>query len=189
MSYICLPQTRFIFQAYQLVPIRKEDIYKIKEWRNAQMDILRQKSPLRDEDQARYYRGVIEPGFREANPRQILFSFLKGESCIGYGGLTNIDWETRRGEMSFLLDTDRITGESLYQYDFTAYLTLLKQVTFKTLEFHRLFTETYDIRPLHIGVLEKNGFRYEGRMKHHVFIDGRYVDSLLHGCLKGYENV
>jgi hypothetical protein len=50
-----------------------------------------------------------------------------------------------------------------------------------------LFTETYDIRPLHISIIESAGFLREGVMHHHVRIDGHPVDSLIHGCLHSYE--
>ncbi|MNC80618.1 hypothetical protein D3C75_1334820 [compost metagenome] len=62
----------------------------------------------------------------------------------------------------------------------------MKKVTFDTLQFNRLFTETFDIRPLHISILEKCGFQYEGRMKQHAYVAGALVDSILHGYLKEF---
>ena len=93
-DYKCLTCNKFRINDYQLIPLREEDIYKIKNWRNEQMDILRQKKVLTDADQEKYFKEYILPTFSEENPRMILFSFL-GESdrLIGYGGLTNVDWE------------------------------------------------------------------------------------------------
>jgi RimJ/RimL family protein N-acetyltransferase/predicted ATP-grasp superfamily ATP-dependent carboligase len=188
MNYKCLKYNHYTAGDYSLVPLREEDIYLIKKWRNEQIDVLRQKKPLTDKDQKLYYENFIYPTFLENEPKQILFSFLKEKSCIGYGGLTNIDWQSKRVELSFLVDTSRIKNELIYGEDFTAYLNLIKQVVFDDLDFNRIFSETYDIRPFHISVHEKNGFRFEGRMKEHNLIGNAYYDSLLHGFLKSdYE--
>ena len=185
--YKCLLNNEFGINGYRLTPFREEDIYSIKEWRNEQMNVLRQKRTLTDADQAKYYKEQVLPTFYLDNPKMLLFSFLKENSgLIGYGGLTNMDWECKRAEMSFLVDTKRSSDDSVYREDLTSFVSMIKKITFEELKFNRLFTETYDIRPLHISILEENDMLYEGRMKEHVVIDGRYVDSLLHGCLKSY---
>lgn len=171
-------------EGFSLVPLRYEDIFQIKKWRNDQMDILRQKRELTDEDQQQYYENIVVPQFQVEFPNQFLFSYLSGSESIGYGGLTNIDWESRRAEVSFLMNTERIRDRKIYQQDFRNFLHLLKIMAFKDLNFHRLFTETYDCRPWHVQVLEENGFIFEGRMKDHVQINSEWMDSLIHGCLK-----
>ena len=189
MKYLCLPFDSYSFEQYSLVTIREEDLLIIKDWRNKQIDVLRQKAPLTDEDQMVYYHQVIKPSFTQESPSLILFSYLLKNQCIGYGGLTNIDWEVPRAEISFLMNPERINDTSLYQKEFTVFLKLLKKAAFEDLGMNRLFTETYDIRPTHIATLELNGFKREGRMKNHVMAQGRLVDSLIHGCLKGCYHV
>lgn len=184
MSYQCLAQAVVHSLPYSIEALRIEDIFLIKKWRNEQMDVLRQKSMLTDEGQKRYYSEVVQPGFKEEQPKMILFSYLRMGSCIGYGGLTNIDWEAGRAEISFLVDTERTKDAQVYEDDFVAFLTLMKKVAFQDLHFNRLFTETFDIRPAHIAVLEKCGFIREGRMRKHARVGQYLVDSLIHGCLK-----
>lgn len=184
MDYKVLKNNRFEYSEYAVVPYRKDDRLKIMKWRNQQMDVLRQKSTLTEKDQDNYYQNHVEPSFLQDQPKIILFSFLQNDECIGYGGLTNIDWESKRIELSFLVATDRAKDEEIYRNDFSAFITLMKKVVFEDLEFNRIFTETFDIRPLHINILETNGFQLEGRMKQHVFISGAYTDSLIHGFLK-----
>ena len=169
---------------YQLIPLREQDIFDIKTWRNAQMDVLRQNHELTNEEQLQYFHEVIKPTFTEQKPNQMIFSFLLEEICIGYGGLTNIDWKSKRAELSFLLNPARVANNVVYEKDFSTFLTLIKRLAFEELQFHRIFTETYDIRPLHIAVLEKNGFVMEGRIRQHVLIGSQMVDSLLHGFIK-----
>ncbi|MEX2230701.1 MAG: GNAT family N-acetyltransferase [Cyclobacteriaceae bacterium] len=185
-AYNCLPMQVFKYGLYEVQPYRFQDLFKIKEWRNSQIDVLRQKKVLTDEDQIAYYQKIIEPSFKETHPRIILFSFLFDSELIGYGGLTNCSWEDKRSELSFLVSTIRATEEELYKNDFSAFIHLMTQVNFEILQFNRLFTETFDIRPLHITTLEKNGFVREGVMKEHVIIGGRSVDSVIHGLLRSY---
>jgi RimJ/RimL family protein N-acetyltransferase len=171
---------------YRLIPLREQDIFNIKEWRNSQLDILRQNHLMTDEEQENYYKNRIKPTFSDPAPEQILFSLLLKNQCIGYGGITNIDWDSKRGELSFLLNPASTADSSLYEKEFSIFITLIKKMAFQGLQLNRIFTETYDIRPFHIAILEKNGFVFEGRLHQHVLIDGRFVDSLIHGFLNEY---
>jgi RimJ/RimL family protein N-acetyltransferase len=189
MGYRIIPHSAYHSNGYEICAIREQDIYDIKNWRNDQMDVLRQTRKLTDEDQVRYYRTHVIPTFQEYQPDKILFSFCFDQQCIGYGGLTNIDWSSHRAEVSFLMDTKRVGDHLQYSIDFGTFLQLLQQVSLRDLCFNRLFTETYDIRPWHIQVLEENNFRYEGRLLQHVKIGDQYIDSILHGCLKEYCDV
>lgn len=183
MNYSILVNNRFQDKSYELLSLRREDIYSIKAWRNAQMKVLRQKRVLTDGDQKKYYDTVIAPSYTEPEPEQILFSYLQASECIGYGGLVNVAWEDRRAEVSFLLNPQLTQDDSQYQLLFSIFLKMLKSCAFEVLKFNRLFTETFDLRPTHITTLEENGFIFEGRLKGHVLIEGACVDSLIHGCI------
>src|SRR5688500_7623395 len=100
--YIILKKDSYHFDDFSIETLRKQDIFKIKEWRNSQIDVLRQKVHLTNSDQENYYYQVVVPTFSQIQPKIVLFSFLKEGQCIGYGGLTNIDWEAKRFELSFL---------------------------------------------------------------------------------------
>jgi len=180
--------SEFADNEYTIVPIREIDMLEIAKWRNEQIDILRQNVILTDQDQKGYYDRHVVPSFSETKPKIILFSYLEHNMCIGYGGLTNIDWENKRAELSFLLETERAKNVQQYRRDFSYFLHLLKRVVFNELRFNRIFTETYDVRTDHILVLEENGFVLEGRLKQHVVIRGRFVDSLIHGCLREHNH-
>lgn len=182
MEYTCLKRQQFDDGHYCLIPLRHQDIFLIKEWRNAQIAILRQNAPLTDAAQEIYYRNVVAATFKEKHPQQILFSLLLDSQCIGYGALVHIDWSLKQAEVSFLVDTARANNPTTYKQDFSHFLKLIKDVAFNDLHFKRLYTETYDIRPLHISVLESQGFILEERLKNHVHKDGKTMDSLIHGC-------
>lgn len=182
-SYKCLKKQEHSLENYKLIPIRQSDMGLIKKWRNSQIDILRQSAPLTDKAQKKYYQEVLAPSFSEKHPHQILFSYFYGDTLIGYGGLVHIAWNSKRAEVSFLLDTDRANDEAQYKKDHSVFLQLIKEVSFNHLHFHRLFTETFDIRPIHIETIESQGFILEGKLREHVLIKDKYIDSLIHGCL------
>ena len=184
--YQCLKKQQFLLDNYELVPIRKEDIQKIKDWRNAQIEILRQEKPITEGEQIDYYNNVLKKIFYQKNPEQVLFSFLLQGKCIGYGGLVHINWNLKKGEISFLLDDKRIGNLEQYQMEFDIFLRLITDIAFNELKFNQIFTETFDIRPKHILTLEKFGFKFEKRNKEHILINGKYVDSLMHSF--GREN-
>lgn len=183
-TYRCLSKQGYQIDDYELIPIREEDIQFIRNWRNDQMDVLRQKHPITEKEQVNYYYNVIRKSFNQKNPEQILFSFLFKKKCIGYGGLVHIDWDPKRAEVSFLTETGRAKDQDLLQKDLRIFLKILFKVAFDGLKFNRLTTETFDIRPLIVKILEDSGFKQEGRLKDQVIIGGSYVNSLIHGFLR-----
>ena len=183
-TYRPLPQAEYRWHSYQLVPIRYEDREPIRTWRNAQLEVLRQAEPLTTEQQEAYFQRVVLPLFEQEQPGQLLFSLLHNNELIAYGGLVHLSWPDGRAEVSFLVDPTRAAEPATYRQDFQAHLRLLGEVAFEGLKFNRLFTETYDIRPAHVAILEEAGFRLEGRLRQHVQLKpGTFADSLMHGQL------
>lgn len=183
-GYAVWPNGEAAAGALRLRAIAREDLEPIRRWRNAQLDVLRQAAPLSDVDQQRYWDEVLAPEFDKPRPRQILVGAVEAGVLLAYGGLVHIDWPSARAEVSFLAPPETAADLPGYAALFADFLAALKQLAFEQLGFHRLFTETYDLRPHHVAVLEAAGFAPEGRMIDHVRIGGRFVDSLLHGCVK-----
>ena len=183
-TYRPLPPSEFCHEAYRLVPIRYDDREPIRAWRNAQLAVLRQAQPLTADQQEAYFQRVVLPLFEQEKPGQLLFSLLHHDELIAYGGLVHISWPDLRAEVSFLVDPTRAAEPATYRQDFLAHLRLLGQAAFEGLNFNRLFTETYDIRPAHVAILEEAGFRLEGRLRQHIQLaPGTFTDSLMHGQL------
>jgi RimJ/RimL family protein N-acetyltransferase len=181
-KFSCLEQNILQHDIYTLQPLQKSQMETIRIWRNEQMPILRQRHVLSAQDQENYYEGVLHPLFQQENPEQLLFAFLKGDTMIAYGGLTHLDWQAKKAELSILFGTERAGDSPEYRRDFYAYLTLLQRVL-KQIKFLRLWAETYDLRPYHLDVMEAFGFEFEGRLRQHNYIEGKLVDSILHGLL------
>ena len=186
-AYACLTKNCLRDGDRAIVPVQPEHIESIRQWRNTQLDALRQAEPISPQQQIDYYATHIWPSMTEPMPAQIVVSYLYRNVPIGYGGLVHIAWPDLRAEVSFLMDPERAADAAIYAADFRFYLGLIKRLAFDGLGFQRLFTETYDIRQLHMATLEQSGFIREGVMRQHVRIGGFPVDSIIHGCLKNYE--
>jgi len=177
-TYRCLQKQVYSKGDFKLVPIRHEDRYKIMEWRNEQMYHLRQSEPLTAEMQDAYFEDVVTDLFDQEHPNQILFSFLKEEECLGYGGLVHINWKDRNAELSFIMDT-RYEKKSFSKL-WTVYLKLVDKVAFQDVGLHKIFTYAFDLRPKLYQVLEGSGYQCEAKLTEHVFYDGMYTDVVIH---------
>ena len=173
-----LGQQTWQHNAYQIVPIRMEDRYKIMEWRNEQMYHLRQNKKLTKDDQDHYFEKVVYPLFELEQPEQLLFSYLQEDQCIGYGSLVHINWHDRNAEISFIVQT--ALEKDAFAFHWSTYLAMIEQVAFKELSLHKIFTFAIDLRPQLYPMLKVSGFSEEAVLKEHVFFNGSYIDVRLH---------
>jgi RimJ/RimL family protein N-acetyltransferase len=176
--YKALSKQIFNHNEFKIVSIRHEDRHKIMQWRNQQMYHLRQDKPLTKENQDKYFDKVINKLFEEEKPNQLLFSFLKGEECIGYGGLVHINWIDKNAEISFIMETQ--LEKQSFEKNWGLFLDLLEQVAFSELNFHKIFTYAFDIRPELYKAIEEKGFRKEAILKEHCLFNGKYMDVVIH---------
>ena len=103
----------------------------IRKWRNEQIDILRQNKPLTKDEQSKYYHQVIKKSFYEKKPEMILFSFLIKNNCVGYGGFVHIDWNSKKAELSIILDTNRTKKQETYKKEFSIFLKIILNIGFE----------------------------------------------------------
>ena len=104
-KYKVLKKNIFSNSEFKIVPIRFEDRIHIMNWRNEQMYHLRQDKPLTEKSQEDYFNESVARLFDQEKPNQILFSYLKNDQCIGYGGLVHINWVERTAEVSLIMKT------------------------------------------------------------------------------------
>lgn len=176
--YKALKKQEFKSGDYCLTPIRHEDRFKIMEWRNEQIHHLRQTVPLTKEIQDKYFDGVITPLFKQAKPKQILFSFFYRGDFIGYGGLVHINYLDLNAEISFVIKTD--LQELFFEKYWIEYLNLIKQPAFKELKLRKIYTYAFDVRERLYPALENAGFSLESRLREHCYVRDEYRDVLVH---------
>lgn len=177
-TYKQLDKVIFTSGDYSIVPIRDEDKYHIMKWRNEQMYHLRQAEPLTKEKQDQYFEHTVAKLFEQEKPNQILFSFLKDEKCIGYGGLVHINWIDKNAEISFIMDT-KLESEYFTEH-WSVFLRLLEEVAFQEIKMHKLFVFAFDLRPHLYTMLESNAYKQDARLKEHCFFGDEYLDVVIH---------
>jgi RimJ/RimL family protein N-acetyltransferase len=182
-GYRVMPRPRLGLGGLALRAVEPQDIESIRQWRNGQMDVLRQSKPISSEEQERYFAENVWPEMETEEPRQILLAIERSGVLIGYGGLVHISWADSRAEISFLLDPKAEKHPALRKEVFSDFMKLLQSLAFVDLHIKRLWTETYAMRHAHIEVLERSGFQLEGRMRNHILINGEVIDSLIHGLI------
>jgi RimJ/RimL family protein N-acetyltransferase len=180
-KYNCLNQNEFKALDYKIVPIRYEDRLAIMKWRNEQMYHLRQDKPLTEKSQENYFNGTLHRLFDQEKPNQILFSYLKNDKCIGYGGLVHINWIERTAEVSFIMETSLERDE--FDLHWSTYLYLLKKIAFEELKLRLLHTYAYDLRSFLYPTLEKNNFKLKEHLICEIEIDGKKTDVFIHECV------
>ena len=177
-KYKVLNKNIFSKGKFKIVPIRFEDRFDIMNWRNEQIYHLRQDKPLKAQDQDFYFENIVIKLFNQDKPNQILFSYLKNDLCIGYGGLVHINWIDKNAEISFVMKTEE--EQNNFEHHWLCFLELIEKIAFEELNLHKLFVYAFDLRPhLYIAV-EKSGYKKEAILKEHCLFDGKYIDVVIH---------
>ncbi|MBT7624344.1 MAG: GNAT family N-acetyltransferase [Flavobacteriaceae bacterium] len=162
-QYLSLKKNIYVLNHFSIVPLRYQDRYDIMNWRNEQKYHLRQRDDLNVKTQDLYFDNIVKNLFQKQYPNQILFSYLKGKKCIGYGGLVHINWKKKEAEISFIMNTK--LEYKCFDFHWSQFLFLIEDVAFNNLNFIRLFTCAYNLRPHLYDVLLKNHYNEESIIK------------------------
>jgi len=164
-----------------LVTMREIYLERIMTWRNTQMRFLRQYKLLTLYNQKEWFETI------SSDPTQSIFAIIYNDTdeyeLIGYCGIINIVHKNKTGEISFLVDSKRITSDE-YKKDFLAVLNMLCEHGFNDLNLNKLYTETFSFRKTHLFVLNNFGFSHDGTLREHIYENGNYHDSFIHSLLK-----
>ena len=177
-QYKNLLNQEFSINNYLITPIRDQDKWVIMKTRNEQMFHLRQHLPLTESDQEIYFKNTIRDLFLIDKPNQLLYSFLKDGEFVGYGGLVHINWVEKSAEISFIMLTQ--LEKSDFSKNWTVFLKLIEAVAFEELNFSKIFTYAYDLRPHLYSILELAGYNLTQRLINEVNFQGNLVDVLIH---------
>lgn len=177
-KYNALRNNEYKERCYKIAPIRYKDRFDIMKWRNEQIYHLRQTKALTKEDQEDYFSNIVPKLFQTKQPDQILFSYLEGEKCVGYGGLVHINWTDKNAEISFIIDTE-LEREYFHRH-WGIFLDLIEKVAFDELELHKVYTYAFDVRPHLYKAIEAKGFQKEAELKEHCFFNEKFESVIIH---------
>jgi ribosomal-protein-alanine N-acetyltransferase len=101
------------------------------------------------------------------------------QAIIGTAMIFNFDHEAKHAEIGYVFHKDH-WGKGYG----TEAVVLMNDFSFNSLSLHKLHACVVDANIGSARVLEKNGFKLEGRVKDYYFIDGSYYDQMLFGKLQ-----
>jgi RimJ/RimL family protein N-acetyltransferase len=92
--------------------------------------------------------------------------------------LVHINWIDKNAEISFVMKTE-MQFEN-FEYFWIKYLELIEKMAFLDLNFHKIYTYAFDIRPKLYLALEKSGFNQDARLKEHCLFNEKFIDVVMH---------
>ena len=176
--YKAINRQKYSSGNFSIVLIRYEDRMDILKWRNEQIYHLRQDKPLTEEDQELYFKTVVNKLFDQEHPKQLLFSYLEDDKCIGYGGLVHINWVDRNAEISFVMNTD--LEKDYFSKHWRMFLELIEEIAFTELHLYKIFTYAFDLRPHVYKPIEDSGFSKEATLQRHCLFNEEFKDVIIH---------
>ncbi|MDQ7092629.1 GNAT family protein [Desulfosporosinus sp. PR] len=101
------------------------------------------------------------------------------QEVIGTVMIFNFDHEANHAEIGYVFHSSH-WGRGYG----TEALSLMAEFAFGSLNLHKLHAQVVEANVGSLRILEKNGFKREGRLKDYYFIDGSYYDKILLGKLQ-----
>ena len=152
-----------------------QDVEQVRLWRNNCLETLRTPYPLTKEMQEQFYREVI----CTRNSKHRYWSISETEDgieyMIGFGGLTNIEWENRLAEISLIINPEfRRQGKGEQAVE------LLLREGFNNMNLENIYGECYETNSMQ-GFWKKVCDKYSGKaviLPQRKYWNGKYYDSL-----------
>jgi RimJ/RimL family protein N-acetyltransferase len=105
----------------------------------------------------------------------------EGDVYVGNCGLHEIHPVDRHASLGLVIGRKDYWGKGIG----TESVRLLCRYAFEQVNLHRVQLSTYAINERGFRLYQRVGFKIEGRRREHAFIEGRYVDEITMGLLRG----
>ena len=152
-----------------------DDLQQVRQWRNCSLETLRTPMPLTWDQQEDFYLNEICN--KDSHHRYWVFAESTWTAVpVAFGGITNIQWENRIGEISLILDPSK-RGEGLG----TKAAHLLLDQAFNYLNLDTVFGECYGNNKTGLSFWEAITKKYGGAttsLPRRKYWSGKTHDSL-----------
>jgi UDP-4-amino-4,6-dideoxy-N-acetyl-beta-L-altrosamine N-acetyltransferase len=161
-----------------LRPLEASDAERVAGWFN-DPDVRRNLKTHRPMSHAAEEKFIANIG---SDGSEVVLAIVERESDehIGVIGLHQIDARSRHGMFGIAIGKKAAWGRG---FGSDALATFVRHA-FETLNLHRVWLQVYDTNPRAARCYEKVGFRREGVMRQHQYLDGKYVDAIVMGLLR-----
>ena len=114
--------------------------------------------------------------------KEFHFAIIHDGNTIGGIGFTKIDWKSKHAELGYWL------GKKYWGKGYmTKAVKEMLEFGFTNLKLHRICAEVYEPNKASQRVLNKNGFKLEGKLKEAAYRNKRFYDQLIFGKLNNKE--
>lgn len=165
-----------------LAPIRIKDMDVLYEWINDK-ELVNYNSSYKPVN----YKSHID-WFESIRNRDDIYVFgiylFNENDLIGTCKLYSINYVHRCAELSIKIGKKDFYSKGLG----TEAVTLLNNFGFRDLNLNRIYLYVFSNNERAIRVYEKTGFKKEGILKEHCFIDGKYKDIVVMAILRNEFN-
>lgn len=163
----------------RLRAIEYDDLDKLLEWRN-KVELrrnFREYKELNSSNQKNWFETNVLN-----SDKTIMFAILDEEcNLIGACGICYIDWVNRNADLSIYIGYNDEYIDDKYAPDA---VKLLLNYGFDELNLNRIYVEVYDIDHKKKDLIEKLGFKLEGKHRQTHWTEGKWCDSLFYSVLK-----
>jgi len=163
--------------------IEPSDLPTILKWRNSPVF-----SPF-----FREYRQLsslqIESWYQTMMPdrnREMFVICDSSHGVVGVTGLTSLDFVNKHADLHFYIGHD---GAWIDSNIAPKALPLILNFGFNSLNLNKIWAEVFEFDSLKLEFFAKFKFRVDGRLRSHVFSNGRYFDSILMSSLRSEQDV
>ncbi len=134
---------------------------------------------LRDRFPHPYTREDAERWVQSHDPEDAQFAIVvDGQAAGAIGLLPGVDVHRKTAEIGFWLGR-RYWGRGIV----TEAVRAVTALAFTRYGLSRVYAMVYDWNPASARVLEKNGYRLEGRQRKNALKDGQQIDTLLYAII------
>ncbi len=164
-----------------LSAIEKEDLYKLKKWRNIESfkKNFREYREINDSMQVKWFENVVS-----GDKSTIMFSIRRcsDNELMGACGLCYINWIHRYADLSLYIGfKESYIDDKGYAKESCE---LLFDYGFFQLGLNKIWTEIYEFDNKKKELYDDLGFEEDGRLRQNYFYDGKWWDSLILSILQ-----
>lgn len=162
----------------RLRSVERKDLKRLRDWRNNPdvKKFTREHRELSMQNQLQWLESLA----RDKNTIMFAVETKKGK-LIGCTGLTYIDWKNRKAEVSIYIGDKNYKGKGYG----TDTLKRLMKYGFEELNLHMLFGEIFEYNKANMRLFEKCGFKRDGILRHRLYRDWKYWNSIFYSVLEG----
>ena len=163
-----------------LRPVKKEDLELFNIWRNSieiKNQALLHPFPVTTELDEEWFGYTAN----DKSNKTVFFSITdKNDKVLGYTFLNAINWINRNSYFGIIIGEKSQRGKGVGK----ATLELITNYAFNNLNLHKITLEVVANNIGAIKLYESFGFKQEGELKKHVFVNGKFEDIKIFSIFK-----